>query len=166
MFTRPRAKILNIKPLGFLKTRKPLRNISPHGSTPTAYYYLNRPGKTCIHPFGLGYHCKNMSALYGVHSRYSSCTNDERRASCQRDTLFRPTHAQVLAIGPAATNTESVTIFQSSQYHCDCRKLQQRQRNQAPSPPLPPPPPTPTRYQTWTQTLTIQRPLARRRKPH
>ena len=44
-------------------------------------------------PFGLGYHCKNMSALYGVHSRYSSCTNDERRASCQRDTLFRSTHA-------------------------------------------------------------------------
>ena len=94
-------QIFCIKPLGCLETRKHLRNISPHGSTHQLPTLLPKSaGKTCIHPFGLGYHYKNMSALYEVHSQCSSYTNDERRASCQRHVLLRKQASNLLCLSP------------------------------------------------------------------
>ena len=80
VFTRPRAKNLEHKtPWVSQNTKTPTKYFSPRQYTPTAYYYLNRPGKTCIHPLVLDTIAKIWahSMGYTLDTRHAPMTSDE-----------------------------------------------------------------------------------------
>ena len=95
VFTRPRAKNLEHKtPWVSQNTKTPTKYFTPRQYTPTAYYYLNRPGKTCIHPLVLDTIAKIWahSMGYTLDTRHAPMTSDEPAVK-KISTLFKSTHA-------------------------------------------------------------------------
>ena len=79
VFTRPRANLEHKTPWVSQNTKTPTKYFSPRQYTPTAYYYLNRPGKTCIHPLVLDTIAKIWahSMGYTLDTRHAPMTSDE-----------------------------------------------------------------------------------------